>query len=79
MYSQKNVHISNISMLYYDKIGFFFEEININITRASKECDIWYYWYFVDKGFMFQTYVCLGCWDAFMMSIKLNNIAILNI
>ena len=70
MYSQKNVYISNINMLYYDKIDFFWRN-NVNITRASKECDIWYYWYFLDEGFTFQTYVSLGCHDAFMVSIIL--------
>ena len=49
----------------------FFEEINVNRTRASKECDIWYYWYFLDERFTFQTYVSLGCHDAFMVSIIL--------
>ena len=33
---------------------------------------------FLDKGFRFQTYVCNGCHD-FLMSINLDDIAILNI
>ena len=34
---------------------------------------------FLDKAFKFQLDVCDGCHDALMMSININNIAILNI
>ena len=34
---------------------------------------------FLDKGFKFQTALCSSCHDVVMMSMKLNNIAILNI
>ena len=37
-------------MLEYDRIGIP-EGIDINKTNASKECDIYYYWYFKDIGF----------------------------
>ena len=40
-------------MLYYDTIDVS-EEININKTGASKECDIFHYWYFSDKGLSFN-------------------------
>ena len=65
-------------MLYYDKTEVF-EEININETSASKECDICHYWYFLDKGFKFQPNVCNGCHDVLIMSMKLSDIAILYI
>ena len=65
-------------MLYYDKIDRS-EEININKTSASKECDICHYWHFLDKGFKFQPYVYNECHDVLVMSKNLNNIAILNI
>ena len=39
-------------MLYDDRIHIS-EEIDINKTSASKECDICYYWYFLDKRFKF--------------------------
>ena len=32
-------------MLYFDRIGVS-EEIDVNKTSASKECDICHYWYF---------------------------------
>ena len=51
-----------------------FEGIGIN----KKECDICY-WYFIDKAFNFQLYVCNNCHDVLTMSVNFNNIAILNI
>ena len=65
-------------MLYYDRIEVS-EEIDITKTSASKECDICHYWYFLNKGFKFQTYVCNRCHDLLMMSVNLCNIAILKI
>ena len=38
----------NYKMLEYDRIDIS-EEIDINKTNASKECDICHYWYFLDK------------------------------
>ena len=40
-------------MLYYDGIDVS-ERIDRNKTRASKECDICHYWYFLDKGLSFN-------------------------
>ena len=44
----------------YDK-SYVSKGIDINKTSASTECDICYYWYFLEKGFMFQPNVCKGC------------------
>ena len=44
-------------MLYYDRIDVT-EGIDVNMTSESKECDICRYWYFLNKGFKFQPYVC---------------------
>ena len=44
-------------MLYYDRIDLT-EGIDVNMTSESKECDICCYWYFLNKGFKFQPYVC---------------------
>ena len=52
-------------MPYYDRI-YVSEEVNVNKTRRSKECDICHYWYFLNKGFNFQPHVCNGCHDLFM-------------
>ena len=45
----------------------------------KKECDICHYWYFLDKGFRFETYIYNDCHDLLRMSINLDDIAILNI
>ena len=37
------------------------EGININKTNASKECDFCHYWYFLDKNFNYEPYLCNGC------------------
>ena len=65
-------------MLYYNRIDVS-EGIDINKTSAPRECDICHYWYFLNKGFKFQTYVCNRSHDLLMMSMNLDNIAILKI
>ena len=47
-------------MLYYDRVDIS-EDITINKTRALKECDFTHYWYFLDKGFGFQSHVFNKC------------------
>ena len=61
-----------------NKYFLFNKSIDVNNTNESKECDICHYWYFLDKRFNFQPDVCNGCNDV-LMSINLNDIAILNI
>ena len=63
-------------MPYYDRIDVS-EGIDINKTSASQECNICHCWYFLDKGFKFQPYLCNGCHDILMLSINLGNINIL--
>ena len=70
--------MNNIKMLYYDKTVVS-EVIDFDKTSASKECNICHYWYFLNKGFKFQSYVCNGCHDLLMLSMNLSDIAILNI
>ena len=67
-----------IKMLYYDRIDIS-EGFDVNETSESKQCDICHYWYVLNKGFKFQSYTCNKCHDLVMMSMILNNIAILNI
>ena len=64
-------------MLYYDRIEVS-EEIDINKTSALKEYDICHYWYFLDKVFKFQQYICNGCHKVLMISINFNDFAVLN-
>ena len=51
----------------------------MNKTSPSKECDVCHYWYFLNFSFKFQPNVCNRCHDLLMMSMKLCDIAILNI
>ena len=63
-------------MLYYDRIDVF-ERIDINKTSASKECDISHYLNFLNYSFMFQSIVCNRYRDMLMMSMNINDIAII--
>ena len=65
-------------MLYYNRINVS-EGIDINKTSVSKKCDICHYWYFLEREFQFQHYVCNGCHDVLMISMNLSNIAILKV
>ena len=56
-------------MLYYDRIEVS-KGIGVNKTSESKECDIFHYWDFLDKGFNFQPHVCNGCHNLLMMSMN---------
>ena len=49
-------------MLYFDRIDVS-ERIYVNKTIAPKGCDICHYWYFLNKGFKFQSNVCNRCHD----------------
>ena len=58
-------------MLEYDRIDVP-EGINVNNTNASKECDICYYWYLLDKGIKYEPYLCYGCHDLMQKSMNFN-------
>ena len=49
-------------MLEYDGIDIS-EGTDVNKTSASKECDIFHYWYFKDIGFKYEPYLCNCCHD----------------
>ena len=65
-------------MIHFDIIDVS-EGIDVNITSASKECDVCHYCYFLNYSFKFQPNFCNRCHDLLMMSINLSDIAILNI
>lgn len=46
--------------------------------NESKECHICSYFYFLNKSFKLQTYVCNSCHYLLMMLVNLDNVAILN-
>ena len=52
------------------------EGIDVNKTRASKECDICHYWYFKDISFKHEKYLSIGCHDLMQKAMSFNNAAI---
>ena len=64
-------------MLRYQKIDTC-EEIDVNKTRVSKECELCHYWCFKDIGFKFEEHVCNRCHDLITTAHSLKNIAILS-
>ena len=53
-------------MLYYARINVS-ERIDVNKTNKSKECNICHYWYFLNKGFKFQS--CLQWMSWFINDV----------
>ena len=65
-------------MLEYDRIDIS-EGIGTDKTSASKECNICHYWYFLDKNFNYDPYLCNGCHDLMQKAMSLKNVAIVSI
>ena len=53
------------------------EGTDVNKTSASKECDIFHYWYFKDIGFKYEQCLCNGCQDSTQKAISFNDVAII--
>ena len=64
-------------MLEYDRIDIS-EGISINKTNASKVCDVWHQWYFLDRTFKYEPYLCNGCHDLMQKVINFNDVAIVS-
>ena len=62
-------------MLEYDKIDIS-EGIDTNKTSGSKECNICHYWYFLDKNFNYEPYLCNGCHNLMQKAMSVNDVAI---
>ena len=52
------------------KIKKISEGIETNKTSASKECNICHYWYFLDKSFSHEPYLCNGCHDLMQKAMN---------
>ena len=63
-------------MLEYDRIDVS-EGIDINKTNISKECDICHCWYFLDKRFKYEPYLCNSCHDLMQKAMNFSFILIL--
>ena len=53
--------------------------IGYNKTDASKECDIYHYYCFLDMGFKYKPYLCNSCHDLMQKAMNFNHIAIVPI
>ena len=62
-------------MSEYDRIDIS-KGIDINKKNLSKECSICHYWYFLDKGFKYEPYLCNGCHDLMQKAMNFNDVAI---
>ena len=62
-------------MLEYEKIDIS-EEIDVNESSASKECDICHYWYCKDIAFKYEPYLCNGCHNLMQKAMSFNDVAI---
>ena len=65
-------------MLEYDRIDIS-EGIDMSKTNKSRECDIYHYWYFLNKNFNYEKYLCNGGHDLMQKDISFNDVAIVSI
>ena len=65
-------------MLEYERIDIS-EGINLNKSNKSEECDICHYWYFLDKSFDYEPYLCNGCHDLMQKAMNFNDVAVVSI
>ena len=61
-------------MLEYDRIDIS-KGIDINKTNASKEPDVCHYWYFLDKNFKYEPYLCNNYHDLMQKAMSFNDVA----
>ena len=69
---------TSYKMLEYDRIDIS-EGIDIDKTNKSKECNICHYWYFLDKSFNYDPYLCNGCHNLMQKVMSFKNVAIVSI
>ena len=62
-------------MLEYERLDIS-EEVDVNQTNLSKECDICHQWYLKDIGFKYEPYLCNGCHDLMQKAMSFNNVAV---
>ena len=65
-------------MLEYEK-NHTSERIDYNRSDGSKECGICHYWYFLDKNFNYEPYLCHGGHDLMQKAMNLIDVAIVSI
>ena len=66
-------------MLEYERICVL-EGIDVNKSHdESKECYLYHYWYFLDKNFNYEPYLCNGCHHLMMKAVSFNNVAVVSV
>ena len=55
------------------------EGIDTNKASTSKECNICHYWYFLDKNFNYEPYLCNGFHDLMQKAMSFKDVAIVSI
>ena len=65
-------------MLEYEKIDIS-DEIDVNKSDKSKKCILCHYWYFLDKNFSYEPYLCDGCYNMMQKYNKRKNFAITHV
>ena len=64
-------------MLYYGRIDIS-ERINLTKSSSNIECMICHYCFF-NHGFKFQDSICNGCHGLIILSVNINDIAIITV
>ena len=65
-------------MLEYDRINIS-EGIDIKKCReTSRKCSLCKFYYFLDKNFNYEPYLCDGCYDMSMKAVSIKHLAIIN-
>ena len=65
-------------MLEYEKTDIS-NGTDVDMSDKSKECVFCHYWYFLDKNFSYEPYLCDGCYNIMQKCNKLKNIAIAHV
>ena len=65
-------------MLEYERIDIL-KGIDMDKRNKLKEGDICHYWYFLDKNFNYEKYLCNGCHDLMKKAMSFNYVAIASI
>ena len=65
-------------MLEYEII-YISEVIDLNKSDKSKECDVCHYWYFLDKHFNYEPYLCNVCHDLMQKAMSYKDVAVFSI
>ena len=64
-------------MLEYDRIDAS-EGIDSTCNKlVSRECWMCHFWYFLDKNFNYQRYLCNGCHNMSMKANSMQNLALI--